>query len=461
MRRTSLATRIALLCAGIAIGTALIAGVLANNFIRSGGESTARKLLSQFATAAQGTADVPSSATQRRLSHTLSVLKIQYTTVDKTGTPSTGTQLINAALSPADVKTLLAGKSVSTVRISRGRVVLIEAMPTTNGAVVLVWPRRDAMAVGSQASHHVLMALIISAAIATGVGLAVAYRLARPLKRTAEAANALAAGRRDVQVVPGGPTEVAEVADAVNSLAASLSRSEDRQRDFLMSVSHELRTPLTAITGYAESLAERVVPANESAAVGKVMLGEAQRLDRLVADLLDLARLQAQDFRIEPSIVDLTDLVQVTARAWQARCEAAGVSLVVNTPPEPVMSNTDATRVRQVLDGLLQNSLRVTPEAAPIVLELRVEAQRAVLEVRDGGPGLTDDDIAVAFEPAELYRRYRGVREVGTGLGLAIVHGLVSRLGGDAEAGHAPEGGARFTVRLPAEVPAAATSVSR
>ena len=460
MRRTSLAARIALLCAGIAIGTALLAGLLATNLIRSGGESSARRLLTQLAVAAQGTADVPSSATTARLSHTLAALKIQYTTVDKTGTPATGTKLINAALGPKDVAALLAGHPVSTVRISRGRVVLVQAMPTTNGAVVLVWPRRDAIAVGSAASHHLLVALVISAAIATAIGLAVAYRLARPLKRTAEAANALAAGRRDVRVEPGGPTEVAEVAEAVNTLAASLTLSEGRQRDFLTSVSHELRTPLTAITGYAESLAERVVPEDQTSAVGQVMLNEAHRLDRLVTDVLDLARLQAQDFRIEPSTVNLTELVEATAQAWRGRCDAAGVTLTRVVPPEPVAALTDASRVRQVLDGLLQNSLRVTPAGAPIVLELRVDGPAAALEVRDGGPGLTDDDIAVAFEPAELYRRYRGIREVGTGLGLAIVQRLVTRLGGDVEAGHAQEGGARFTVRLPVAA-VAATSARR
>ena len=460
MRRTSLAARIALLCAGIAIGTALLAGLLATNLIRSGGESSARRLLTQLAVAAQGTADVPSSATTARLSHTLAALKIQYTTVDKTGTPATGTKLINAALGPEDVAALLAGHPVSTVRISRGRVVLVQAMPTTNGAVVLVWPRRDAIAVGSAASHHLLVALVISAAIATAIGLAVAYRLARPLKRTAEAAHALAAGRRDVRVEPGGPTEVAEVAEAVNTLAASLTLSEGRQRDFLTSVSHELRTPLTAITGYAESLAERVVPADERRPVGQVMLDEAHRLDRLVDRPARPGAAAGPGLPDRAEHRDLTELVEATAQAWRGRCDAAGVTLTRVVPPEPVAALTDASRVRQVLDGLLQNSLRVTPAGAPIVLELRVDGPAAALEVRDGGPGLTDDDIAVAFEPAELYRRYRGIREVGTGLGLAIVQRLVTRLGGDVEAGHAQEGGARFTVRLPADAAVAATSAT-
>ena len=117
----------------------------------------------------------------------------------------------------------------------------------------------------------------------------------------------------------------------------------------------------------------------------------------------------------------------------------------------PAAAVTDAARLRQVLDGLMENALRVTPAGAPIVLAVRTEADGgACAEVRDGGPGLSDEDLAVAFRRSELHRRYRGVRQVGTGLGLAIVHGLVTRLGGTVEAGHAAEGGARFSVRLPA-----------
>jgi two-component system, OmpR family, sensor kinase len=112
---------------------------------------------------------------------------------------------------------------------------------------------------------------------------------------------------------------------------------------------------------------------------------------------------------------------------------------------------TDPSRLRQVLDGLFDNALRVTPPGAPVVLAVRAEPALGALvaEVRDGGPGLTDDDLAVAFTQGVLHQRYRGVRQVGTGLGLAIVHSLVTRLGGRVEAGHAAEGGARFTVLLP------------
>jgi two-component system sensor histidine kinase BaeS len=252
-----------------------------------------------------------------------------------------------------------------------------------------------------------------------------------------------------VHLPPEGPAEVAEVADALTRLSGALATSEGRQRDFLLSVSHELRTPLTAITGFAESLADGVTTGADVRPVGRTVLGEAHRLDRLVSDLLDLARLGAQDFRIDRHPVDLTALVATAGDVWRARCEAVGVRAQVDLPHHPVLCVTDPTRVRQIIDGLAENALRVTPAGAPVVLGLYELPGAAVLQVRDGGPGLTPEDCAVAFERSVLYERYRGVRQVGTGVGLALVHGLTTRLGGTAEAGRAPEGGACFTVRLP------------
>ncbi len=269
------------------------------------------------------------------------------------------------------------------------------------------------------------------------------------LQRAAAAAHDLADGRRGVRLSTDGPAEVAEVAESLNRLAGALEYSEGRQREFLLSISHELRTPLTAVKGFAESLADGVTTGADVAPVGATVLAEATRLERLVADLLDLARLGAQDFRIDVTDVDLASLVADAGRVWAARCRAEGVLFATEVPPGPVRVQTDPTRVRQIIDGLAENALRVTPAGRPILLAVRAEGSDAVVEVRDGGPGLTADDLAVAFDRSALYERYRGVRRVGTGVGLALVHGLSTRLHGRATAGHAAEGGACFAVRLP------------
>ena len=158
--------------------------------------------------------------------------------------------------------------------------------------------------------------------------------------------------------------------------------------------------------------------------------------------------------------LDLAELGREASDVWRDRAAADGVDVRVEIPATPLLVDTDPIRVRQVIDNLAENALRVSPPGSVIVLAIRSEAPWAVVEVRDSGPGLTDDDMAVAFEPGALHERYRGVRPVGTGLGLALVGRLAAGLGGSAQVGAAPEGGARFTVRLPGSPESAGVSSS-
>jgi signal transduction histidine kinase len=317
------------------------------------------------------------------------------------------------------------------------------------GAVALVQRVDLADGTGRDLLRSLLLALCVGIVVAALAGMVLARLLARPLRRTADVAVSMRHGRRDLRVPADGPKELVEVGAAINALADALARSEARQREFLLSVSHELRTPLTAVRGFAESLADGVVTGDEVPTVGRTIETEAGRLDQLVSDLLDLARLGADDFRLDLVDVDLSVLVAESARVWESRCAGAGVVFRVDSPGRPVVVRTDPRRVRQVVDGLASNAVRATPAGAPVVLALRDVPGGAVLEVRDGGPGLSDDDYRAAFQRGVLHSRYQGVRPVGTGIGLALVHGLVTRLGGAVDAGPAPEGGARFSVTLP------------
>ena len=456
-RAGSLATRVALVTTAVAVVAVLVAGVVSLGLVRSAGETEARRNLAALADAAVDSADGPvrtGVAPRARTRAQLNALKIDFTFVTRTGATSGGPAdgRASRALTERERADLVGGRPYSLTRDVGGTRTLVEARPAAGGGVVLAQALSDA-SFARDAAQRIAVALLIGLAVAVLAGVVLARLLARPLRRAAHTAHLLAAGARDVQVPPEGPAEVAEVADALNVLAGALATSEGRQREFLLSISHELRTPLTAITGYAESLADGVVTGSEVAPVGRTVLGEAHRLDRLVRDLLDLARLGAQDFRIDRTEVDLTALVGAAAEVWRVRCAAVGVSGRVDLPRHPVRCVTDPTRVRQILDGLAENALRVTPAGRPVVLGLYETPGTAILQVRDGGPGLRPEDLPVAFERSVLYQRYRGVRQVGTGVGLALVHGLTTRLGGTAAAGRAPEGGAAFTIHLPLGTP--------
>ncbi|MFY1632700.1 sensor histidine kinase [Solwaraspora sp. WMMB335] len=367
-----------------------------------------------------------------------------------------------AGLPEPVVRRLAAGQSVSRRPVLLdGRPALLEGRPAGGGSVlVLVQPLRTGT--GRIVWGNLWLALAAGLAAGLLAGVLLAARLSRPIRAAADAAVRLRAGERTVRVPVEPPIEAAQLARALNDLAAALATSEARQREFLLSISHELRTPLTTLSGYAEAIADGVVDPATAPDTGRLMLGEARRLDRLVSDLLALARLEASEFSLDPVEVDLVALVGDAAAAWRPRFAAEAVTLEAATPRRSLPIRTDPGRLRQVIDILLDNALRVVPAGGTVRLAVSppgrdpvstppqdADGDMVALQVSDNGPGFADDDLAVVFERGALHRRYRGERSVGTGIGLALAAGLVRRLGGRISAGHALGGGAAFTVWLP------------
>ncbi|MDR7254742.1 two-component system sensor histidine kinase BaeS [Nocardioides sp. BE266] len=439
MNRTGLTARLALAMAAVAAVSALLAGLLVAPLLAGAREDAVRTPLARQADLL---ARLPRLAlTSDRLDRVTAVSGLTIGVVTDARASGAAT-----ALTADELAELRAGQPVSTSGDLDGVPVLIEGRPSpSGGAVVLAADVSSADAALGAVRRRVVLALALGSLVALGLAAWLARRLGSPLTQAASAARRLAAGERGVELPTSGPPEVADVAAALGQLDGALRTSEERQRRFLLSVSHELRTPLTAVRGYAEGLADGTVPPEDARAVGATLVGEAERLEGYVADLLALARLQADDFAITLSDMDAGNLVTTTAEAWAARARTAGVSLVADAAA--VVVRADPARLRQVLEGLLDNALRVTPRGGTIVLATR---DGGVVEVRDSGPGLAPDDLAVAFEPGVLHERYRGRRATGGhGLGLAIGAGLVRRMGGTITAGSSPEGGAAFTITLP------------
>lgn len=431
--------RLALAMAGVAVVSAVLAGVLVAPLLSGAREEAVRAPLARQADLLSRLPRL--TLDSQRLDRAIEVSDLTLGVV----TPSRVTGAA-AALTSAEVAELRSGRPVSGSGQLDGTPVLIEARPSRGGgAVVLAADVGSADASLASVRRRVVVALILGSLVALALAAWLARRLAAPLTETASAARRLAAGERGVALPSSGPAEVTDVAKALGQLDRALATSEERQRRFLMSVSHELRTPLTAVRGYAEALADGTVPPQETREVGVTLSGEADRLESYVADLLALARLEADDFRVAVEDVDAAALATSTVAAWAGRARTAEV--VVTASVAPLVVRTDPARLRQVLDGLLDNALRVTPRGGTVVVACQ---PGGTLEVRDSGPGLAPEDLAVAFEPGVLHERYRGRRATGGhGLGLAIAAGLVRRMGGTIAVGTAPEGGAAFTLRLP------------
>lgn len=357
-----------------------------------------------------------------------------------------------AAVLPRRVVTdLVAGLSVSTTIRSGGQNYLVEGRPASGGsAVVVAQPTSRVLGIGSALFPRLLVALGIGLLVALIAALLLTRVLTRPLTRLGTAARRMAGGERDVPLEPSGLAEVAAVEDALTSLDSALVRSEGRQREFLLSISHELRTPLTAIRGYAEALSDGVVPAGDIREVGKTLVDESDRLTAFTNDLLALARLESDDFALDLRDVDLGEVVNSAASAWGAVAAAGEVDLRIELPPSPIVVSADAVRLRQVVDGVLENALRVSPAGSEIRVTVSKDVEGVHVVMTDGGPGLTPADAAEAFERGRLHERYRAVRPVGTGLGLSIAARLMDRMGGRITAHSVRDSGAEFRLFFPA-----------
>ena len=447
----SLSARAAILTGSVAAIAVLIAGLVALPLINGAAETQAQVNLSGQADLVRDIAVAPDDfnlsddnnrpgVDERALSGIVAYLKAQGVEVQAL-VPGTSEPQV---LTDDQKKTIVNGRDVSAKNCIRDECFFVEGRPLGIGTgIILTQSTQVVSEVATSGIRRITTALIAGLAVAIFIGFLAARRLANPLRQAASGARALAEGKRELRLTPEGPTEISEIALALNLLAEELTRSEGRQREFLLSVSHELRTPLTAIRGYAEAMADGLVIESDQARVGSVMSLEAQRLDRLVSDLLDLARTGAVDFPLNMQSVDLVDVVSDACDVWADRAAREQVEFRREISPENYQVFTDPIRVRQIIDNLAENALRVTPTGQVIVISL---SAAGVIQVRDSGPGLMPEDIEVAFQPGELFEKYKGVRRVGTGFGLALVGRLAQRLGASASAGTASEGGAAFTI---------------
>ncbi len=280
------------------------------------------------------------------------------------------------------------------------------------------------------------------ALVAVALSVALARSLTRPLRELAAAAGALAAGRGETRVAVQGRDELSALGSAFNAMADELAAARGAEREFLMSVSHELKTPLTAIGGYAEALTDGAATPEEA---GAVIGAEAKRLERLVRDLLDLARLDRRAFAVAREPVDLARVAERAAQLAGSRAREREVAVDVHVS-DGAWAIGDEGRLEQAVSNLVDNALRVTPSGGRV----SIEAHRGELAVEDTGPGLRPEDLPRAFERFYLHARYGEERSDGSGLGLAIVRELAAAMGGHAEVESHPGTGARFTLRLPA-----------
>jgi signal transduction histidine kinase len=291
--------------------------------------------------------------------------------------------------------------------------------------------------------ERLLLAFAGGVLVAGAFGWYLSRRITTPVLQLTHAADEVAAGNYDVEVPSGAAGEIGLLSDRFGEMASRLSESEELERNFLMSVTHELRTPLTAIRGHVEALREGVVADEETRRASfEVIADEGERLERLVGDVLDLAKLDAHRFTVLQEEVDMERLVDRAYTTFTEEARRRGIEYRVELEAKPVIVS-DGDRVLQIISNLLSNAFRWTPDGGSVGLELSATDGSVYVGVADSGPGIPPSERERIFRP--FWSRGGG----GTGLGLAIANELAAALGGRISLESSAEKGSRFELMLP------------
>ena len=434
--------RLLLAIVGTAAAVLVVAGLGTLLLVRAGARDEARSDLEEQAAglAEFGAARQRPAAAFNRMRRGLELEGLEFLVVQRDGTLTgelpTGVERADLDLRRLRQGEVLSGDEGGLVWAAAG-VALDVRTP-----VVVITRRADPFLV--PAARWFAVAAGVTLVLAALVARSLARRLTRRLRATEAATRLLAAGDLTARVdVPAGGDEVASLGASVNRLAAALERSAGQERSFLLSVSHDLRTPLTAIRGWAEALADGTAP--DPARAGRIVGAEAARLDRLVSDLLELARLRARRFSLRREEVDLHEVAAEVVAGAQPTATAAGVTVAPVAPPgdPPAVVTADPARLGQALADLLENAVRHARSRVDVGVTSDGDVAGVVLD--DDGPGIPAEDRTLVFERFWTSARGNG----GTGVGLAIVAELCEAMGGEVLVQDSPLGGARFVVRLP------------
>lgn len=301
-------------------------------------------------------------------------------------------------------------------------------------------------------ARRFLPPLLIVVAVALGVASLVGYllsrRIAAPVTRLTEAADAMAAGRLEQTVSSEGSDEIGRLVASFNAMSRQVAATSRSQRQLLANIAHELRTPLTSVQGYTQALRDGLLPNPDDVhRTLATISSESDRMARLISQLLDLSRLESGQVRLESKPVAISELFARIQSRFQPEARQRGIALLAVASTNPVALGDDG-RLDQILTNLVANALRYTPSGGEVVLAAVAEAppHGVHLTVRDTGAGISPEQIEHIFD-----RFQRGADDGdGFGLGLAIVRELVELHSGTISVASRLNSGTTFTIDLPA-----------
>jgi signal transduction histidine kinase len=280
-------------------------------------------------------------------------------------------------------------------------------------------------------------------------GALLARSLTRPLVELTAATRAVAAGDFGRKVSVESRDELGQLAHSFNRMSQALETWRQQRRRMTADIAHELRTPLTIILGHLDAIEDGVLQRGDRAL--EVIRDETNRLARLVEDLRILTRADAGELHLTRRPVDLNDLARQAVEAHRIEARPKNVDLRLESSDGPAPAEVDGDRMLQVLDNLLANALRHSPEGGTVTVGVGGAGQGARLWVRDGGPGIPEDELGRVFERFYRTDQARRREDGGSGLGLAIARSIVEAHGWRIWVESAPGAGSTFLIGAPVE----------
>lgn len=317
------------------------------------------------------------------------------------------------------------------------------------GNVIMHTPVPEIRKTGDTILSLFLPAVLISFVLSFILMYILSRRITNPLKQMTLAARRIASGEWQNRLVCKGNDEVAMLADSFNHMIVTLENLEKMRRDFVANISHELRTPMTSINGFIEGILDGTIPEDRQREYLNIVKEEVRRLQRLVSDMLDIARMEAGEVKVNLTAFDICETVRLSVIHLQQMIEDKNINFRASFEQESMQVKGDRDAIQRVVINLLHNAAKFTPESGDISVTVRKIKGKVEIVIADTGEGISKEDLPYIFDRFHKADKSRSRDKTSVGLGLYIVKNILKAHGEEIQVESELGKGTVFTFTLP------------